>query len=105
MAEPVFTSLIKLIAGSDELRGQSVRVIGYSVLRFESRALYVTEADYRNAVTKNALWLQFEIQPEPAKFDECYVLVEGIFDPENRGHLQLYSGAIRDVSRIQVWRP
>jgi len=105
MAEPVFTSVIRLIGCPEELRGHSVRVIGYCVLRFEGRAIYLAEADFLNAVTKNALWLDVDLKPEYTKLDGQYVLVEGTFDSDNRGHLQLYSGTVRDVKRMEAWTP
>jgi hypothetical protein len=33
-----------------------------------------------------------------------YVLVEGVFDKDNLGHLQLYSGTLRNVSRLERWQ-
>ena len=37
------------------------------------------------------------------KFNKKYVNVEGTFDAKNLGHLDLWSGAIKDIKRM--WEP
>jgi hypothetical protein len=39
------------------------------------------------------------------KLSGRYVLLEGTFDPTNRGHMSLFSGAIVDISRGTDWSP
>jgi len=37
-------------------------------------------------------------------FNGKYVMVEGIFDMNNHGHMDLFSGSINNVSRIASWK-
>ncbi len=59
---------------------------------------------------KNAVWLS--VDPQALKADEStlakefnglHVLVEGIYDMNDHGHMGLFSGAITNVSRILTW--
>jgi hypothetical protein len=103
MDDILFTSLIRLIACPGEHAGRTVSVIGFCVLAFEGKALYVSELDHRAAITKNALWLDVTLTPEYKKLSGTVVLVEGVFDPTNMGHLRMYSGSITNVTRMQTW--
>jgi hypothetical protein len=104
MAEILFISLIHLIQHPDVYHQKPVRVIGYASLKFEAKALYISREDYQNAITKNAIWLDIQLTDETAKYHQMYVLVEGVFDKDNLGHLQLYSGTLRNVSRLERWQ-
>jgi hypothetical protein len=103
MTESLFTSLIRLIACPDEHANKTVCVIGFCVLKFEGQALYVSEVDRKSSITKNALWLDVTPTPEQRQLSGRVVLVEGVFDPTDEGHLDMYSGSIRDVTRLEAW--
>jgi len=104
MAEILFISLIHLIQHPDLYDQKEVRVIGYASLKFEGKAIYISKEDYENAITKNAIWLDVELTDALRKLHETYVLAEGIFDKDNLGHLRLYSGALKNVSRLERWQ-
>jgi len=102
-------SLINLIATPEKYHKKWVRVQGVAKFEFEGNALFLHQEDYK-AGTKNAVWLS----PDAAtlKVDEAtlakdfnskYVLVEGIFDMNDHGHMDLFSGSISHVSRIMSW--
>jgi len=103
MSQPEFVSLVSLIANPGALEGKHVRVVGYLMANFEATGLFLAESDARNAVTKNGIWLQIEAS-DYVSMSESYVIAEGIFDSQSRGHLAMWSGTIRDVSRLVVWR-
>ena len=104
MQNPVdFVSLIRLIQAPEQYHEARVRVVGYGALGFERKAVYVSAEDLKHAVTKNAIWLSVQLTDEVLKLDKQYILVEGTFDKNNRGHLKMYSGAIRDIDRIVLW--
>jgi hypothetical protein len=103
MTEPLSLSVINLIARPSDHDGKKVRVIGFCVLAFEGKALYLSEMDFRASITKNALWLETPLSPENQKLSEKVLLVEGTFDATSLGHLGMYSGTIRDVGRLVVW--
>ena len=103
MADVLFTSLIQLIQSPEQYAAKRVRVMGFASIKFEGRALYVREQDYRNAITKNAVWLSVEINDVNKLMHERYVLVEGVFSAQEKGHLKLYSGSINQVNRLEQW--
>ena len=104
MADIHFISLVHLIQHPDKYHGKKVRVIGVATFKFEAKALYFYRDDQDHAVTKNAVWLSVELTEERLKLHQKYVLVEGVFDQENLGHLKLYSGAITEIDRLDEWK-
>jgi len=103
MSEIFYISLIQLIQHPDQFHLQKVRVIGFACLKFEGKSIYVSKQDFENAITKNAIWLDIGLTEDIKKYHETYVLVEGVFDKDNLGHLKLYSGSIKDLQRIEHW--
>jgi hypothetical protein len=102
MREPTFTSVIQLIHNPGEHHGRKVRVIGFCAVAFEGTAMYVSEAEYRAAATKKAIWLEVPLSRANQKLNEKLALVEGTFDAENMGHLRMYAGCIKDVDRFEL---
>ena len=103
MSEIAFLSLIRLIQVPEQYHGKRVRVVGYGVVEFERKALYISSEDQKNAVTKNALWLDLPINEETKKLSRQVLLVEATFDKDRRGHLKRYSGCLASVTRAEVW--
>lgn len=97
---PVDVSLIALIATPEKYDGQLVRVIGFLRIGFEMTAIYPHEQDCLIGATRNGLWVG--IDPEKTEMDWTYVLLEGAFRAGDHGHMGAYSGAIRDVSRLDL---
>ena len=100
--QPTSASLVQLIANPTAYDGKFVRVIGFASVKFEGTAVYLHQDDYKYHITKNGLWLAIDSEQQQ-KFDQRYVLIEGTFDAESFGHRGLYSGAIRDIKRLQAW--
>lgn len=103
MTKIVFISLIQLIQHPALYDQQHVRVIGFASMEFERKAIYVSEEAQRNAVTKNAIWLDIELNETNRRFHKKYVIVEGVFDQHSLGHLRLYSGTLKNINRIEQW--
>ena len=103
MGEILFIALMHLIQSPDIYHMKAVRVIGYAGIEFEHKALYVSKGDDENAITKKAVWLDIEISEATKKYEKKFVLVEGIFDKNNLGHLRMFSGALFNINRIEVW--
>src|SRR5437588_496077 len=57
---PESRSLIELIARPETFNGKHVRVIGYVVLGFENRAVYLTKESAEHGIFRNGLWLELE---------------------------------------------
>jgi hypothetical protein len=103
MAELLFVSLIHVIQNPEQYAEKPIRVVGVASIKFEVTGLYISEEDMRNAVTKNGLWIEVPNNDANRKLNGKYVIVEGVFDPTRKGHLGMWSGTIKDVSRFDLW--
>ncbi len=107
--DPAGVSIINLIAQPEKYHGRLVRVIGVSFIEFESNGLYLSKEHLINRVTKNALWMSLDwesigkTEKELSEYNGQYILVEGIFDKEDLGHMGLKSGAIKKIKRFMPW--
>jgi len=98
-------SMIELIANPEKFNGKHVRLIGYSLIKFEVHGVFVSENDAKHSIMKNGLWIVFaniELN-KYKKLNEKYILIEGIFDSHKKGHFGMYSGEIRDIGRLELW--
>jgi len=104
-ADPTDVSLIQLISNADKYDGKAVRVIGFLRLEFEGNALYLHREDYEQSMTKNAIWVDGGpgMDGKGNQLDKKYVLLEGTFDAKHYGHMDLFSGEIRQVKRAEPW--
>lgn len=105
--EPMDVSLVQLIANPSEYHGKLVRVIGYCRLAFEGDAIYLHREDSKHGITKNAVWIDVrsKIPISPHELNDKYILVEGIFNAKDKGHLSLYSGCLKKIKRIEYYPP
>lgn len=99
-------SIIQLIANPSEYHGKKVRVIGVGNLEFEGDGLYLSKDDLKYG-TNNSLWLVLSLDATPyedaMEYNGKYVLVEGTFDMNNKGHFGMWLGAIVDITRYINW--
>ena len=98
-------SMIQLIANPQQYDGKPIRVIAFLHLEFEGNALYLHREDFDKSVLSNAVWISLDDQTirTSKKFSGGYVLVEGIFNAKDQGHLGSFSGSIQQVTRLQSW--
>ena len=100
-------SLVNLIATPERYDGKKIRVIGYLHLEFEGNGLYLHKDDYDFGISKNAIWADVnEKHPEIgklSKFSNQYVIIEGTFDSNMRGHMDANSGGIKNITRLEIW--
>ena len=100
--EVVDLSIINLITTPERYNGKLVRIIGYVELQFEGTSIYLSK--YANASAKNGLWLD-SVDPKIwPKYNKKYCLIEGTFNSNNQGHMGMWSGAIENIQRFEVWR-
>jgi hypothetical protein len=104
-AQPVFVSMVSLLASPQKYDGKFIRVMGFLGLEPESRALYLHEEDYEYGLTKNSFAVKLkEKQEEKARaFHKKYVIVEGIFSANGPDAREMTSGAIFNISRLEGW--
>jgi hypothetical protein len=107
ISDPTDVSLINLIATPEKYQGKIVRVVGYLNLEFEGNAIYIHKEDYEHALLKNAVWIDFsrdEAAQNTKSFSKKYVILVGMFEMKDSGHMGLFSGSIRKISRLDLWR-
>jgi hypothetical protein len=112
---PRSVSLVQLLASPETYHGRFVRVEGFLHNKFENSALYLSKQDGDFLIGKNALWVTYsdDVQMQPrgdadeknedrglSYFDRKFVLLEGRFDKDVRGHMGAYSGGLTGVTRI-----
>ncbi|WP_164850007.1 hypothetical protein [Mucilaginibacter limnophilus] len=104
---PEDLSIINLIANPEKYDGKSIRVNGYLHLEFEGNMLYLHKVDYEKSLSKNALWMDFSKKSlmalDKEKCNDKYVLVEGVFNSNNTGHMGMNTGSIEKITRLEVW--
>lgn len=91
-------SVIELIADPERWDGKKVRLVGFVNLEFERNQLCLLPGSHQT----ECIWLDIEGLKDPG-FRRGQSLVEGIFDGKNKGHLGLYSGAIKTLDRFERW--
>jgi hypothetical protein len=99
---PIYeASLIQILAHPDRFDGKRVRLSGYIHVEFESNGIYLHKDDADHGLHGNALWVA-SIKPGAVVSSEChntYVVLEGTFTARDHGHMGLWTGAIRDITR------
>lgn len=99
-------SLVQLIATPERYDGKLIRVHGVGNLEFEGNYLSLSKEDYQYHVG-NGVWLELgdrAISYEEAKeYNGKYVIVEGFYDKDDKGHFGMFHGSIKDISRYELW--
>jgi hypothetical protein len=99
---PPSTSIIQLIANPEKYNGQTVTVIGFMTVAFESDMLYLSYEDYEHAVVPNAIWFERNprIMAASERLDMNYVEIIGTFttDPVGFGLGRPGVGGIKNIS-------
>lgn len=109
-------SLIELIAEKpgEVDREHPVGVTGAFWSEWEGDVLCLANRDLEMRLSKNCIFMSFDWEALGADEDRVrrvlelwngkYVLVEGYFDSTDDGHLSLFSGLLRRVSRVKPHR-
>jgi hypothetical protein len=104
--QPMNVTLVQLIANPEKFDGKLIRVIGFLEIEFEANVLYLHREDYENAILGDGIWV--DVTPEMTKnsksLSKHYVLLEGIFSASERGHMDLWSGSLKNIRRVQLWK-
>ena len=86
-------SLAEIVANPAQYHGQTVRVRGFLLSRFENRALYINDDDLDR---RKSLWLAntLDIANRIRGLAGQYVVVEGTIDAKSHGHMNKFAGTI-----------
>lgn len=95
----VWVSMVQLIARPEDFHGKWVKVCGVHSAIFEGTGLYLSREDLDFYLMKNGV----AMGRGDTKLQGRYVMVEGKFDADRRGHGGLWSGSIMEVRKIQAW--
>jgi hypothetical protein len=102
-ADPIDVSIVELIAVPERFRDRWVRLMGFVVIEFEGDAVYLHAEDYEHVIVRNALWLDLRDARATKPGRPGYAMVEGQFNPDVHGHLNLFAGGLSHVQRIDPW--
>jgi hypothetical protein len=92
---PEFVPLVRLLSSPTSVEGTLVGVQGFVAYDFEGTAVYLSQDDYLNGLSDNALWLQFARDDDKVATDDHeYCLVVGTFHSSPHGHMGVFSGTI-----------
>jgi len=99
-------SVVRLIATPEKYHDKQIQIEGYLNLEFEGDAIYLHKEDRDKGLTRNGFWVSFSDKldkNEIQKLNHSYVLIEGTFDMNSRGHMGLFGGEIKSITRIVKW--
>ncbi|WP_157724149.1 hypothetical protein [Winogradskyella sediminis] len=100
-------SLVNLIATPGKYHEKKIQIIGYVNVEFEGNGIYLHKDDYDHGIYSNGFWISIDknIRQQIAdeKMNKSYVLLEGTFNMNQRGHMGLWSGEIENITRIIKW--
>lgn len=97
-------SIINLIGTPSLYSGKKVQVKGFLNIEFEASAIYLNENDFNKQIDKNAIWIEVSKKDlsKLSDFNKKYIILEGVFDMNNKGHESNYSGAIHTLTKLEV---
>ncbi len=101
----VSVTMTELLATPEKYHGKLVVVEGVGNLGFESDTLWMSKEAFQYQTDQN-LWLRWSDRAMPyedaKQFNGKYVLVEGIYDMNDKGHMSGSRGTIRDINRYKI---
>jgi hypothetical protein len=102
---PTNVTVVQLIVTPEKFDGKLVRVIGFLRLEFEGDVLYLHREDYENAILGDGIWVDVtpDIRKQSAILNMQYVLLEGVFSSSEHGHMDMFSGTIKQIRRAEQW--
>ncbi len=106
-SEAIDVSIIQLIAAPAQYNEKYVRVVGFLNLEYQKDAIYLHKEDLFRGITRNGLWViaNKKMYRGQEKYSRQYVVLEGTFRVANKGHNNLWSGAIENIEHIEVLAP
>ena len=90
--------MVQLIATPERFHGKRVRFTGFVHFQFEGNGIYLHKEDHDHGIVNDGLWIE---RRAGSTLNVVYVLVEGTFRADDRGHMGLFSGTLADVTRME----
>ncbi|WP_027387978.1 hypothetical protein [Chryseobacterium gregarium] len=100
-------SMLRLIVTPEKYHNKTVQIIGYLNLEFEGNAIYFHQEDYEKGSSRNGMWVDFSEdlvhKIDLKKYNKKYVIIVGKFDMNSKGHMGMFGGSIKNISRLDEW--
>ena len=101
----VSVSVAELIATPERYHGVKVRLTAVGNLEFEGNYITTDKEAWEN-YTKDRIWIELGEELEPyyerlQRYNGEYVIIEGVFDMYDKGHFEMFQGALHDVDRYE----
>ena len=100
-------SIIRLIATPEKYHNEIVQITGFLNIEFEGDAIYLHKEDHDKSLLENSMWVDFSDELKQKvnleEYNRQYVILKGTFDKNDTGHLGLFGGAIKDITRLDIW--
>jgi hypothetical protein len=101
-------SMLRLIVNPEKYHNKTVQIIGYLNLEFEGNAIYFHKEDYENGSSRNGMWVSFSdeisTKKDLKKYNKKYVIIVGKFDMNAKGHMSMFGGSLKNISRLDEWK-
>ncbi|WP_042719987.1 hypothetical protein [Flavobacterium sp. B17] len=100
-------SMLRLIVTPEKYHNKTVQIIGYLNLEFEGNAIYFHQEDYEKGSSRNGIWVSFSDdlvkKIDLKKYNKKYVIIVGKFDMNSKGHMGMFGGSLKNISRLDEW--
>ena len=102
----VDVSMINLIATPERYHGVRVRLTAVGNLDFEGNYISASTEAWENH-TNDRIWIELGEQLAPhgerlRRYNGEYVIIEGVFDMYDKGHFDMFGGALHNVTRYDL---
>lgn len=99
-------TMLQLLTSPKKYDGKFIRVIGIGNIEFEGNCISPSIDDL-NHYTGNSIWIELDEKKtsynEAWQYNGRHVIVEGIFDKDDCGHMGMFQGSIKNISRYELW--
>lgn len=101
-------SLVRLIANPEKYDGKYIRIEGLAYFDSEHyiNGIFLSREDREMANGRNAIFVTFSPSIRDADhLNNQFVLAQGVFRANDRGHLSAFASTLADVDRVEAVRP
>ncbi|KAA1257268.1 hypothetical protein LF1_54170 [Rubripirellula obstinata] len=101
-------SFVDVLANKERYDGKRIRIFGFLHVAFEGTAIFYSKDHADRLISSEAIWASFDTSAMPnedigpKEFHRQWVLIEGTFNMDSRGHLSAYSGELESIDRIEL---
>ena len=102
----VGVSMAELIATPERYHGVKVRLVAVGNLDFEGNCISASKEAWEN-YTNDRIWIELSEQLAPhaerlRRYNGEYVIIEGVFNMYDKGHFDMFQGALHNVTRYDL---